>query len=228
MKNDNDLASGTGTMSLTHALQIKIQHIPLKRAFDIAFSIFTLILSFPLFLLIAMAVRFTSKQNVIYAHERVGRGGIPFRCYKFRTMYADADKRLQEILKNDPERRQEWNSTHKLKEDPRITPIGAFLRRTSLDELPQFWNVLKGDLSIVGPRPVVYEELLKHFGTKAHKILSIRPGLTGIWQVSGRSNTSYQERIKFDEQYVDNRSLLMDVKLIAKTIPSIIASRGAY
>jgi undecaprenyl-phosphate galactose phosphotransferase len=211
-----------------HAFQCEIKHIPVKRAFDILFSLVILITGLPLFLGIALAIRFTSKGSVLYSHERIGRGGIPFRCYKFRTMYADADARLDEILKKDLCRLNEWQQTHKLKDDPRITPVGNFLRRTSLDELPQFWNVLKGDLSVVGPRPVVQEEIVNHIGDKAQKILSIRPGLTGIWQVSGRSDTSYRTRVMLDEKYVDTHSFLLDLKLIVKTIPRMIFSKGAY
>lgn len=205
-----------------------IRHIPVKRAFDICFSLCALILGSPLFLLIAL-ITFLSSGKVFYAHERIGRGCLPFRCYKFRSMYSDADQRLNEILASDPEKKAEWEKTFKLKQDPRVTPIGAFLRKTSLDELPQFWNVLKGDLSIVGPRPVVKAELNKYFGVKAYKILSVRPGITGVWQVSGRSNIEcYQQRIKLDESYVDNQSFLLDLKIIAKTIPAIMTSKGAY
>lgn len=216
------------TMILPEAFQCQIKHIPVKRAFDILFSLFVLICGFPLFCVIAFAIRLTSRGFVFYSHERIGRGGTPFRCYKFRTMHRDADARLKEILKSDRNKFMEWQLTHKLKDDPRVTPIGNFLRRTSLDELPQFWNVLKGDLSVVGPRPVVHAEVIRHLGVKAHKILSIRPGLTGIWQVSGRSDTSYSTRVMLDEKYVDTHSLLLDLKLIAKTIPSMISSKGAY
>ena len=206
----------------------KIRHIPWKRAFDFFFSLFVLIVASPLFLTLWIIVRLSSKGPVIYSHERIGRGGVPFQCYKFRSMYPDADIRLEEILKSCPLKKEEWEATHKLKQDPRITKIGAFLRKTSLDELPQFWNVLIGDLSVVGPRPVVEKEILNHFGPKANKILSIRPGLTGIWQVSGRNNTCYQERLRLDEHYVDNHSFLGDLKLIFKTIPEMIFSKGAY
>lgn len=228
MKETNQLSLTPQRMSLTEAFKCEVKHIPIKRAFDILFSFLVLVLGSPVFLLIALAIRLTSKGKILYSHERIGRGGTPFQCYKFRTMHPDADERLQEILKNDPDRREEWQQTRKLKNDPRITPIGSFLRRTSLDELPQFWNVLRGDLSVVGPRPVVQVEVTEHLGVKAYKILSIRPGLTGIWQVSGRSDTSYQTRIKFDEEYVDTHSFILDIKLIAKTIPSMISSRGAY
>lgn len=206
-----------------------IRHIPIKRIFDILFSLIILLVGFPVFLIIALIIRFSSPGKIIYSHKRIGRGAKTFQCYKFRTMYADADARLKEILTSDPERKAEWEKTFKLKNDPRITPIGAFLRKTSLDELPQFWNVLKGDLSIVGPRPVVREEVDKYLGEKALKILSIRPGLTGPWQVSGRSDIScYKKRIELDEYYVDNRTFVLDLKMIAKTIPVMIFSKGAY
>lgn len=214
--------------SLKDMLSVKVRHIPWKRAFDVFFSLFVLIFASPLFITLFLLVKFSSKGPAVYSHERIGRGGKPFRCYKFRSMYSDADIRLEEILKSCPEKREEWEKFHKLKDDPRITKIGAFLRKTSLDELPQFWNVVIGDLSVVGPRPVVKNEIIKHFGVKANKILSIRPGLTGIWQVSGRSNTSYQERIRLDEQYVDHHSFLGDLKLIFLTIPQMIFSKGAY
>jgi exopolysaccharide production protein ExoY len=228
MDNPNQWSVRVQTMVLPQVFQCEIKHIPVKRAFDIVFSLLVLILGIPIFAIIALAVCLSSKGKIFYSHERVGRGGTPFRCYKFRTMYSDADARLQEILNSDPEKKMEWEQSHKLKNDPRVTPLGALLRRTSLDELPQFWNVLKGDLSVVGPRPVVHAEIARHFGVKANKILSIRPGLTGIWQVMGRSDTSYSMRIMLDEKYVDTHSLLLDLKLIVKTIPSMISARGAY
>lgn len=208
---------------------ISVKHLPIKRIFDILFSLTVLILFSPLFLMIALAIFITSPGNIIYSHQRIGRGGKPFPCYKFRTMYQDADLRLKEILEKNPVLKEEWEKTYKLKNDPRITPIGAFLRKTSMDELPQFWNVLKGDLSVVGPRPVVEEEINKYFGHKALKILSMRPGLTGPWQVSGRSDiTCYKKRIELDEFYIEKQSFFFDVVLIAKTIPAIIQSKGAY
>lgn len=208
---------------------VPIKHIPVKRVFDIAFSTCALLFGLPLFFFIAFLIFCTSPGKIFYSHKRIGRGGTVFKCYKFRTMYPDADIRLKEILKSNATLREEWEKSFKLKKDPRITPIGSFLRKTSLDELPQFWNVLKGDLSIVGPRPVVKEEVEKYLGLKAPKILSIRPGLTGPWQVSGRSNiTCYKKRVELDEFYVDNHSLLLDVKLIAKTIPVMLFSKGAY
>lgn len=205
------------------------KHLPIKRLFDIFFSLICLILGAPIYLFIAGCIYFSSPGKIFYYHERLGRGGRMFRCYKFRSMYSDADIRLKEIIENDAALREEWNQSFKLKNDPRITFIGSFLRKTSLDELPQFWNVLKGDLSVVGPRPVIKEEFEKYFGVKGYKILSIRPGLTGLWQVSGRSDiTSYEDRILLDEHYVDTHSLTLDMKIILKTIPVMLNSKGAY
>lgn len=227
--NDSHQWMQTSSSLLLHqSFKIPIKHNAFKRLFDILFSLFVLILTLPLMLCIALAVRLSSKGNIVYVHERIGRGGKVFQCYKFRTMYSDADKRLQEILENCPQLKKEWDLTYKLKNDPRITPLGKFLRKNSLDEFPQFWNVIRGDLSVVGPRPMVHHEITKHLGPKATKILAIRPGLTGLWQVSGRSNTTYAERIKMDELYVDSQSLLLDIKIIAKTIPSLFFPKGAY
>lgn len=212
----------------TYALELPIKHLPIKRTFDIFFSLAALILGAPIFFFVALAVRLSSKGKIIYSHERIGRGGKPFRCYKFRSMYPDADARLKSILNSDPEKKHEWETSRKLKNDPRVTPVGAFIRKTSLDEIPQFWNVLMGDLSIVGPRPVVRAEVDKFMGQDASKILSVRPGLTGIWQVSGRSNTSYKARIEMDKRYIDTQSLLLDIKLIRDTLPAILLRRGAY
>jgi undecaprenyl-phosphate galactose phosphotransferase len=144
-------------------------------------------------------------------------------------MYPDAAERLKELLASDSEKLDEWNRSFKLKNDPRILPlVGQFLRKTSLDEFPQFWNVLKGDLSVVGPRPVVAQELANYYGLKAVKILSVRPGLTCLWQISGRSDTDYATRITLDEEYIDTHSLAMDLVVIAKTIPCLLFSKGAY
>lgn len=225
----NQLTPSGSPIPFHATLDYKIRHIPVKRGFDILFSIFALSIGAPLFLLIAALIFITSPGKVIYSHERIGRGGKPFSCFKFRSMYPNADQRLKDILLKHPELKEEWEKTYKLKNDPRVTPFGLFLRKTSLDELPQFWNVLKGDLSVVGPRPVVKEEVEKFYCMKAYKILSIRPGLTGPWQVSGRSDIdSYQRRIQLDEFYVDNQSLLLDLKLIGKTIPAMLSSKGAY
>jgi exopolysaccharide production protein ExoY len=205
----------------------KVQHNAPKRLFDLAFSLAFLCLLAPLFLGIAAMIRLSSKGSVIYVQPRLGRGGRIFKCYKFRTMHSDADKILNEILIQNPQFKKEWATNQKLKEDPRIFAVGKWLRRTSLDELPQFWNVLKGDLSIVGPRPYMLGQK-KYLGLMAPKILSVRPGITGLWQTSGRNHTTFQERILLDAEYIDKHSLIYDLLLIIKTIPVVLFSKDAY
>lgn len=217
-------------------LSIPIRHDPLKRIFDIAFSLFVLTLFFPLFPLIAVLVRCTSPGPVLYKSIRLGRGGKIIYCYKFRSMYEDADERLSKMLSFNQRLRNEWNQFQKLKKDPRITPVGRFLRKTSLDEWPQFWNVLIGDLSVVGPRPPVLigppehfaVEIRKWYGVRTDKILSVRPGLTGVWQISGRSEIAFDERVRLEEMYLETRTFWKDVRLILKTIPAVLFSKGAY
>jgi exopolysaccharide production protein ExoY len=228
MEDAGHFETASAPLSLQEALNCQIKHIPLKRAFDIVFSLCVMLLGLPLYLIIALVIAFTSKGKIIYSHERIGRGGIPFKCYKFRTMRKNSEEYLKRLLEKEPALKEEWERNHKLKTDPRVTLTGLFLRKTSLDELPQFYNVLRGDLSVVGPRPVVKTELIKFYQFKAAKILSVRPGLTGVWQVSGRSDTSYQTRILLDERYIDNQSLKLDLELIVKTIPAMIKSKGAY
>jgi exopolysaccharide production protein ExoY len=204
-----------------------IHHSASKRLFDLCFSIALLILLSPLLLGIALAIRFSSGGGAIYVQPRLGRGGRVFKCYKFRTMYCDADKRLHEILAKNALLRNEWAKNQKLKNDPRIFSLGKWLRRTSLDELPQFWNVVKGDLSIVGPRPYMVSQK-RELGSFAAKILSVRPGITGVWQTSGRSHTTFQERISLDAKYIEKRSFYYDLILILKTIPKIVFPKDAY
>jgi len=213
-----------------------IRHKPAKRIFDILFSLVVLIVFSPLYLVISILILIFSPGAVFYISERIGRGGKIIKCLKFRTMYKDAESFLHKLLMKNHHLKNEWETFQKLKEDPRITPIGQFLRKTSLDELPQFINVLKGDLSIVGPRPFVligpkddfHQEIKSYLGDKTEKILSIRPGITGLWQISGRSEISIKERLKIEEQYIDNQSFWMDLHLIFKTIPKIFFPTGAY
>jgi len=200
----------------------------MKRLFDIVFSLFAIFFFLPIALVLALAIKLSSRGPIFYSCGRVGRFGGQIQCWKFRTMSLDAEKRLTDILKSDPKKKQEWETYYKLKDDPRVTPVGRFLRKTSLDELPQFWNVLKGDLSVVGPRPVTSEEVSKYFGSKASKILSVRPGLTGIWQTSGRSLLTFEERVALEEAYIDKRSLFLDLRIIFKTIPVLFSARGAF
>ena len=200
----------------------------MKRIFDIGFSIFAIIITLPITIPIAIIIKLTDGGNIIYGHERIGNDGKKFKVLKFRSMYMDADKKLKEILVNDPKAKEEWEKTFKLKNDPRVTPIGKFLRKSSLDELPQFINVLKGDMSVVGPRPVVEEELTKYYKEKAELYKSVKPGVTGYWQVEGRSDTDYDERIRMDEYYIKNQSFLLDLKIILKTIKVMLTGKGAY
>lgn len=199
-----------------------------KRLFDIVFSLVALICALPFLLIIALAVKIDSPGPIFYKGMRVGRRGRTFGCWKFRSMFRDAKERLAVLLEKNPELKKEWETYWKLKDDPRITKVGKFLRKTSLDEIPQFWNVLCGDLSVVGPRPVTLEEVEKYYGAKAEKILSMRPGITGLWQTSGRSLLSFEERVMLEEAYIDEYSFLSDMKLIARTIPSIISTKGAF
>jgi len=201
----------------------------MKKLFDIAFSIFAIIITLPITIPIAIIIKLTDGGDIIYGHERVGKNGRKFKVLKFRSMYMDADKKLKEILENDPQAKEEWEKTFKLKNDPRVTPIGRFLRKTSLDELPQFINVLKGDMSVVGPRPVTEEELIKYYKEKAELYKSVKPGVTGYWQVEGRSDIEdYSERVKMDEWYIKNQSFLLDLRIIFKTIKIMLTGRGAY
>lgn len=205
-----------------------VKHIPLKRLIDLSLSALFLVLFSPLFAILFLLIKISSPGPAIFNHQRIGRRGTPFSCYKFRTMHQDSEKKLEDLLQSNAAVREEWSKSHKLKKDPRITPLGRFLRASSLDELPQLWNVMRGDLSLVGPRPVTKVELEAHYRSKAHRILTIRPGITGLWQVSGRNNTSYPYRIQLDEYYVANQSTLLDLKILLRTIPAILFRRGAY
>jgi undecaprenyl-phosphate galactose phosphotransferase len=207
---------------------IRIKHNRIKRFFDLVFSCLVLILGSPIFLIISLLIFISSPGPIFYGHKRVGRGGKIIKCWKFRTMKIGADKLLKQLLKKNPVLMKEWRLYYKLKNDPRITNLGNFLRKTSLDELPQFWNVLKGELSVVGPRPCVEEEVKEHYNEKAKKILSIRPGITGIWQTSGRNNISWDYRLKLDEEYVEKQNFFKDLKLIIKTVLIIFSSKGAF
>ena len=201
----------------------------IKRAGDIGFSLLVLALGSPLLLLLAVLVKLSSKGSVYYCQRRIGRGYRGFGCLKFRTMRKDADRVLAQVLASDPELRAEFERDFKLKNDPRITPIGKFLRRSSLDELPQFINVLKGEMSVVGPRPIVWDEL-ERYGRNMDQVLSVRPGLTGLWQVSGRNNLPYETRVKLDLFYARNRSFWLDLGIILRTIGVVLLpmDRGAY
>ena len=200
-----------------------------KRLFDIVFSLAVLILFSPVYLVLALLIALTSQGSVFYIQKRVGKNHQPFNCIKFRTMVLNADEILLELMKTSPHLCQEFEANFKLKHDPRVTWIGHFLRVTSLDEFPQFWNVLKGDMSVVGPRPLVKEELPK-YGKYIDKILTIRPGITGLWQVSGRNDIPYPRRVQIDLYYVNHGNFWMDLWIIVKTIGVVIfpKNNGAY
>lgn len=199
-----------------------------KRIIDIIGSIIGILILIPTTLIIYLArkVLKEDKGPLFYEQLRYGKNGKVFRLYKFRSMCIGADKKLKEYLENNDEAREEFEKTHKLQNDPRITKIGNFLRKSSLDELPQMINILKGDMSFVGPRPVVEKEV-EEYGTNKDKFLSVRPGLTGYWQVNGRSNTTYEERMKMELYYVDNCSLWLDIKILFKTFITVFKKEGA-
>jgi lipopolysaccharide/colanic/teichoic acid biosynthesis glycosyltransferase len=198
-----------------------------KRAMDILGAGALLLLALPAFLVIGLLVRMDGG-SAFYGHERVGRGGRSFRCLKFRSMVMDSDKRLAALLERDPSARAEWEATRKLKNDPRVTWVGRFLRATSLDELPQLINVLKGEMSLVGPRPVLAAELAAYYGAAAQHYLSVRPGITGPWQISGRNDTSYAQRVALDVAYATQPSLLNDLRILLRTPIVVLARKGAY
>lgn len=198
-----------------------------KRIFDIVFSIFLIFLFSPIIVITAILIKLTSKGSIFYVQKRPGRFGKIIKIYKFRTMYLDAEKKLEEILKNDEKLREEFMKYRKLKNDPRITPLGKILRRFSIDEIPQLFNVLKGDMSIVGPRPYQIDEI-EHMGEYKDIVLSVRPGLTGLWQISGRSDLSFQAKLKIETWYVLNWNLWLDLFIIIRTIPAVISGKGAY
>ena len=200
-----------------------------KRLFDICFSSLVLLLCAPIYLLIAAAIALTSPGPIFFIQVRVGRNNRLFRCIKFRTMVVGADRILDEILENSETSRLEFEETYKLKDDPRITPIGKFLRATSLDEFPQFWNVLMGHMSVVGPRPLVPAELVR-YGSSIHRVLTIRPGITGLWQVSGRNDIPYPVRVQIDANYVRRFSFWLDMSVVFKTIAVVLfpKNNGAY
>lgn len=193
-----------------------------KRAIDVLIALIALIAGVPVFLAVAVAIKLNSPGPVFFAHHRLGRTGKTFSCYKFRTMVKNAEACLQ----SSPELRKEFEISYKLKSDPRVTPVGHWLRRFSVDELPQFWNVLKGDMALIGPRPIVLAEL-DHYGRHGTKLLSVRPGLSGLWQTCGRSDTSYEHRVRLDMLYIDRVSIVLDLVLLLRTIPVVFKRAGA-
>lgn len=207
------------------------EHVPIggitKRGFDIVAALAALAVLSPLLLMLALLVKLSDNGSVLYGHRRVGRNGNDFLCLKFRTMAENGDEILMAHLSRNPDAREEWLATRKLQCDPRVTRVGLVLRKLSLDELPQLINILRGDMSFVGPRPVVEDEL-QLYGNAVECYLKSRPGLTGLWQISGRNNVSYGTRVEFDRHYVENWSFTQDIVIIAKTFPAVLSSRGSY
>lgn len=197
-----------------------------RALFDRTFAVLALVFFLPVFVVVSLAILLRDGWPVFYVHRRIGKGGRTFPCLKFRTMSRDADRELARLLASDPEAAREWAETRKLRNDPRVSCIGRILRKTSLDELPQFLNVLAGHMSVVGPRPIVAEEL-ERYGSHADAYLSVRPGITGLWQVSGRSDTSYARRVALDVEYVRTQSLRRDMAIILRTVWVMLAGRGA-
>lgn len=199
----------------------------IKRIFDLSIALLGFILVSPIFLIIMVLIRVTTKGSVFFIQERYGMNGQLIKVIKFRTMVENAEEMLEEIIKNNPQLREEYNTYRKLKNDPRITPIGKILRKTSLDELPQLINVIKGDLSIVGPRPMLKDEM-ERYGKYGKVVLKVYPGITGLWQVSGRNNLPFSERVRLDIYYINNWSFWLDIIIILKTIPVLLHKDGAY
>ncbi len=201
----------------------------IKTIFDLFFALIYLIIGSPLFLIIALLIKLSSRGPIFFSQERIGKNNVSFKCLKFRTMHPEAEDILENLFMQNNSLKKEFEETHKLKNDPRITYIGKFLRKTSLDEIPQFINVLKMEMSIVGPRPIVKEEI-KKYGISISNVLSIKPGITGLWQVSGRNNLSYKRRVALDCLYVKNFNLILDLRIILRTFGVIFfpRDRGAY
>lgn len=218
----NEVPSGTSSR-----LQGDSTDEVLIDAMNLAVALLALFFLAPVMLAVGLAVFLRDGGPVIFAHRRIGRGGRYFYCLKFRSMAVGAEHQLAELLTDDPIGRAEWEENHKLRNDPRVTRFGAFLRRTSLDELPQLFNVLRGDMSMVGPRPIVDAEVAK-YGHRFALYCAVKPGLTGLWQVSGRTDTSYRARVAMDCIYARRRSLMMDAMIIAATPPAVLLRRGSY
>lgn len=210
-----------------HKSAMKSISLGLIRAFDLVVAFVAILLFLPLMLFFALAIRATSPGPAIFYQQRVGLHGKRFPCLKFRTMVVDAQARLETLLEQSEAARAEWARDQKLRNDPRITPLGAFLRRTSLDELPQLFNVLVGQMSIVGPRPIVENEIIRYGNRFAH-YCAVRPGLTGLWQISGRNDISYARRVRLDSFYAQRQCFVFNVAICIRTVPAVLASRGSY
>ena len=239
MEQSADLGGDSAEASLTPGVQTSLDwveqpDVPVvsrvsalaKRGFDILGAISIALVCLPVILIVAINIRL-SGQPVVFSHQRVGRRRKMFPCYKFRSMIPDAEQVLQKMLHSNPEILREWRENHKLRDDPRITKFGEFLRKSSLDELPQLWNVMKGDMSLIGPRPVVEDEL-ERYGNKAKFYMSVKPGMTGLWQIMGRNNVTYSRRVSLDTLYVRKQGILLDAWILFRTLVVVIKRVGAH
>ena len=199
----------------------------MKRIFDIVVSLCGMVVVIPFGVVLSLLIYLDSPGPIVFAHKRIGQGGRVFPCYKFRSMVPDAQQILEKYLRQNPAAWEEWKRDFKLKDDPRITRVGRFLRKTSLDELPQLLNVLKGEMSLVGPRPIVQAEVAK-YGGYIHDFYLVPPGITGMWQVNGRSDTTYEQRVEMDSWYVRNWSVWIDMVYLLKTVKVVLERKGAY
>lgn len=220
-----DLGCAVGLLVRQNLLDAR--RLRVKRGMDVCITLLTAAVALPLGLLLALCIRLDSKGPALYTQTRIGQNGRSIKVYKFRTMVCDADALLKQHLDSNPHLRAEWQANQKLRHDPRITRMGTLLRKTSLDELPQLWNVFRGDMSVVGPRPIVDGEV-DRYGKVYTDYSLVKPGITGLWQVSGRNNTSYAERIRLDHYYVTNWSVWMDIWILARTVPVVLLGKGAY
>lgn len=217
-------ATGTSRESLLHD---RAHGLVLGRAFDVTVAFLAILVFLPFLILAALAIKLSGPGPVLFVQQRVGSDGKLFPCLKFRSMVMNSQEVLGALLESSPEARAEWERDQKLRNDPRITPVGAILRKSSLDELPQLFNILVGHMSIVGPRPIIEAEI-RRYGARFDAYCSVRPGLTGLWQVSGRNEVSYEARVRLDALYARRKSMLYDLAICLRTVPAVLASRGVY
>lgn len=222
MDHSSDLLMAIRARKSSSALKLSAGYC-VNAAISLAIIIFLL----PVLVLTALAVSLQDGGPILFGHPRIGRNGRTFKCLKFRSMAVDAQERLKELLDADPLARAEWERDHKLKNDPRITPLGDFLRRSSLDELPQLFNVLRGEMSLIGPRPIVQAEAVR-YGRRFVHYCSVRPGISGLWQINGRSDTTYRRRVAIDVVYARKRTVALDAKILFATIPAVLLRKGSY